>query len=79
MRFLGKYEHPRPRPSWRYQYPWIEAEPGDWFLVYGEAGADLIRCSVSSCATEAMKRYDWKPKFRTHKKSEHVLMVERVA
>lgn len=79
MSFLGKYEHPRPHPAQRNPYPWLEAEKGDWFLVYGEAGADRIRWSVSAGAADATKRYDWRPKFRTAKKSANVLMVERVA
>ena len=79
MSFLGKYEHPRPHPAQRNPYPWVEAEKGDWWLVYGPAGAERIRWSVSAGAADATKRYDWRPKFRTAKKSENVLMVERVA
>lgn len=79
MKFLGKFEHPRPLPTQRNCYPWLVAERGDWWLVYGEAGADRIRNSVSACAADARKRLDWHPRFATRKKSPHVLMVERVA
>ena len=79
MSFLGKYEHPRPFPARRHPYPWIKAQPGDWFVAYGPAGAEKIRGSLSSGAVEASRRYDWQPKFRTRKLSAHVLMVERVA
>lgn len=77
--FLGRYEHPRPFPAQRNPYPWLVAERGDWFLAYGLAGAEAIRNSVSAGAAGATKRYEWAPKFRTRKLSEHVLLVERVA
>lgn len=79
MTCLGKFEHPRPFPAQRNPYPWLIAERGDWWVVYGPAGAERIRWSVSSGANMAHRRYSWQPKFTTRKLSEHVLMVERVA
>lgn len=79
MTCLGKYEHPRPFPAQRNPYTWLIAGVGDWWVVYGRAGAERIRWSVSSGASDARRRYEWAPKFTTRKLTEHVLLVERVA
>lgn len=79
MSFLGKYEHPRPHPAQRHPYPWVEAEKGDWFLVFSERDARTIRYRLSACMSDATKRYDWRPVFRAQDVSAHVVKVERVA
>ena len=79
MACLGTYEYPRPRPAQRNPYPWVELELGDWFVVSADTGAERARNSVSACAAEATRRYEWAPKFRCLKLSPHVLRVVRVA
>lgn len=76
-KFLGKFRHPRPAPYTRAPYPWLEMEPGDWFMVYGDKDAEKIRDCMTACAWAATKRFDWSPRFRTQKRSEHSIMVWR--
>ncbi len=73
---LGTYAFPRPGRG-ASPYPWIEADPGDWFTV---RAADMARAraSLRACRAEFRRRVDWAPVFQINRAGK-ALRVERIA
>lgn len=75
---LGAYQFPRPaRGMFAENYPWLVAEPGDWFEVIAD---DLHRAenSIRACRWAFARMVDWAPMFSIER-TVGKLVVRRVA
>jgi hypothetical protein len=75
---LGVYAFPRmSRGMFGENYPWIEADIGDWFTVIA-ADLDRARNSLRACRWGFRRSVDWAPEFEIDRASD-ALIVRRVA
>jgi hypothetical protein len=72
----GVFRFPRPGRGSN-PYPWIEAEPGDWFLVRADDEA-RARNSLRACAWQFHRSVDWRPVFEIKQQAAGLLLVQRV-
>jgi len=75
---LGTYTFPRQsRGMFGENYPWIEADCGDWFTVVA-ADLDRARNSLRACRWAFKRSVDWAPEFE-FKAADGAIIVRRVA
>lgn len=86
MECLGRFKFIKgSQGKGRARYPWVEAEVGDWFMVYSETDPgrvswrNAIVNSLTSCAWRMKQKLEWQPKFQIKEHTPRVVEVRRIA